>query len=279
MPADEGHLMDASWGGSAVYENCNFYNFPSTKNWCGGNVRLIALGADRPDNQGITKFTKTLFSDVGQDVLAYLVAPSPGWANLDDCGDFPCTAPNNVVVKFENTLFGGDINPDKMNANFQIISNNPSAVKNYTGCSLVSKWNAFYCQNSNIGVLLMESLDSDGWKRMITPINVTNYDFGSVNTLNTFMDHIWDGFYTGQLRMPRWPSIIQTGVGMNYEIVYSGTPPSNQRFSLRADGPVTIKIDYTKPGVYGIVNADLNKQITANPWSDALRGPSPVTGK
>ena len=96
----------------------------------------------------------------------------------------------------------------------------------YDDCNKVNTWNAYYCTNDNLGVLLFESLDSDNWKRMVSPIYVRNNATGSLNTLNTFMDHIWDGFYTGQLRMARWPSIIETGQNYTYDVVYSGTPPS-----------------------------------------------------
>lgn len=60
---------------------------------------------------------------------------------------------------------------------------------------------------------------------MITPIFVENAALNSSNKLNTFMDHIWDGFYSGQLRLSRWASIVQTGSSMSYEIKYTGTPP------------------------------------------------------
>lgn len=39
------------------------------------------------------------------------------------------------------------------------------------------------------------------------------------------MDHVWDGFYTGQKRMSRFPVLIETG--FNYDIYYTGTPPEN----------------------------------------------------
>ena len=46
-------------------------------------------------------------------------------------------------------------------------------------------------------MLLFESQDDDKRSRMITPIQITNEVTGFSNTLNTFMDHVWDGFYTG----------------------------------------------------------------------------------
>jgi hypothetical protein len=70
-------------------------------------------------------------------------------------------------------------------------------------------------------------------KRTFSPMIIRNNDTGFANTLNEFMDHVWDGFYTGQIRLSRFPSIIETF--KNYEVLYTGTPPSNQRFSLIAD--------------------------------------------
>ena len=32
--------------------------------------------------------------------MAYLFTPPATWANLDDCGDFPCTAPSNALLDF-----------------------------------------------------------------------------------------------------------------------------------------------------------------------------------
>ena len=49
------------------------------------------------------------------------------------------------------------------------------------------------------------------------------------------MDHVWDGFYTGQVRLSRWPSIVQVGNTQTYEIKYTGTPPEKQRFTLHAE--------------------------------------------
>lgn len=98
--------------------------------------------------------------------------------------------------------------PANTDTSFQIISNNPSNAKGYSTCRLVKEWNSYYCNNDNLGILLFESLDDDKMKRMVTPIYLTNDAFGVTNVLNTFMDHIWDGFYTGQVRLSRFPTIV-----------------------------------------------------------------------
>jgi hypothetical protein len=46
------------------------------------------------------KFVDTVFNNVDQDALAYLYSPPWAWANPDDCGIFPCTAPNNELIQF-----------------------------------------------------------------------------------------------------------------------------------------------------------------------------------
>lgn len=45
------------------------------------------------------------------------------------------------------------------------------------------------------------------------------------NMINSFMDHVWDGFYTGQTRLSRFPIIAYSPPGAVYDIVYTGTPP------------------------------------------------------
>ena len=35
--------------------------------------------------------------------MAYFSSPNPGWANLKDCVEFPCSAPLNVLFDFTDT--------------------------------------------------------------------------------------------------------------------------------------------------------------------------------
>lgn len=110
-------------------------------------------------------------------------------------------------------------------------------------------------------------------KRMVSPIIVESVNLTAVNRLNSFMDHIWDGFYTGQLRMSRWPALIQTGNNFVYNINYTGTAPSVQRFTLIADaGAVIVRIRYTRPGAY-VIKDQAGNLIKANEWDNTLRMP------
>ena len=55
----------------------------------------------------MVEFYDTKFVDCDGDALAYIMSPKPGWANIKDCGDFPCTAPLNVLLHFFDSEFEG----------------------------------------------------------------------------------------------------------------------------------------------------------------------------
>lgn len=61
------------------------------------------------------------------------------------------------------------------------------------------------------------------------------------------MDHVWDGFYTGQIRLPRFPSLVSTPRGAVYDITFTGNPPKSQLFALRHSkrgSGMTVRIAY-----------------------------------
>ena len=117
-------------------------------------------------------------------------------------------------------------------------------------------WSAGRCQNSKLGILLFESLDSDTEDRTIQPVNITSEETGYTNDLNAFMDHRWDGFYTGQVRLSRFPAQIETDV--DYQVEFTGTPAKSFRFNLIADsGAMKIKIPYDSTGSYVVFANDI----------------------
>jgi hypothetical protein len=67
------------------------------------------------------------------------------------------------------------------------------------------------------------------------------------NNLNAMMDHVWDGFYTGQKRLQRFPSIFQGERGSIYDLNFTGTPAKHMKFTLRSQIKTTgstIRIAY-----------------------------------
>ena len=53
------------------------------------------------------------------------------------------------------------------------------------------------------GLLTLTGRLSD---RSVQPVIITNDATGYSNKLNSMMDHVWDGFYTGQKRLSRFPA-------------------------------------------------------------------------
>lgn len=90
---------------------------------------------------------------------------------------------------------------------------------------------------------------------------------GYENVLNSMMDHTWDGFYTGQKRLSRFPAQIETDE--DYEMKFTGTPPGSMRYVLKADrGAVKIKIYYPNAGAYAVYVNGVEKEYT--PWDKDL---------
>jgi hypothetical protein len=89
------------------------------------------------------------------------------------------------------------------------------------------------------------------------------------NKLNSFMDHTWDGFYSGQIRITRFPTLVDAYRGSVYDIVYTGTPPKKQLFELYADGTdigMVVRIAYPSAAAYQVkIN---NEYVPMNDWSD-----------
>ena len=157
------------------------------------------------------KFVGCTFKNVDENSMVYFKDSPQSWANLSDCGQWPCTAPENIVLSFTSTKWDGITMPGADSA-FQLVgAGGPNVAGKYNNCeSKMKHWNGYYCNNRNIGLLMFESLDSDTMDRSIQPINILNEETGFNNTLNSMMDHVWDGFYTGQLRLSRFPGQLET---------------------------------------------------------------------
>jgi hypothetical protein len=100
------------------------------------------------------------FVDVREQAMAYIMHPDPGWANINDCGDFPCTAPLNAIIDFSGSTFEGT-KPTWQAKDFQIIANNSGFAPYIEGCKPYSGMNAYLCKAEKLGVLLFESMDED----------------------------------------------------------------------------------------------------------------------
>ena len=52
------------------------------------------------------------------------------------------------------------------------------------------------------------------------------------NKVNSFMDHTWDGFYTGQKRLSRFPILVNAADKSVYDFIFRGTPAKKLKFTL-----------------------------------------------
>lgn len=204
--------------------------------------------------------------------------PPEKWNNVDDCVGFPCTAPSNVILEFRNTKFTGLLSPKTRQRDFQIISDTAGASENISDCDFREAMNAWVCENDYIGMLMFIGDDEDWEDRTVAPVYVTNEETGFSNKLNSQMDHVWDGFYTGQLHKSQFNSMIET-TG-NYEIEYSSTPFDLMRYELRATrGLIKIKVKYWAAGSFEVYAdgqkvepTDFDKEIGAQGELTMYRG-------
>lgn len=109
---------DPSWGGNTLYENIRFKNFNTSTTWCGTMQRLFAINGLSPDYNPEVRLVNPIFENVHFDTYAYLFTPPNDWATIDDCGQFPCTGPNNILIKAINATFIGPNLPANQAPNF-----------------------------------------------------------------------------------------------------------------------------------------------------------------
>lgn len=201
---------EGNWGGTYTINRCKFSKFIG-KSMCGENSVIFQGNPMGSDKTPPHFFNDCTFTDVDNTGWAFLKKPDPKWANVKDCGNFPCTAPNNIIFSFKGTKFEGKTKPDKTPADFVIVPDDATVGGTYPGCTHFKEQQIYVCELSNIGLMMFENLDSDAWDRAIQPIFLKNAETGFNNTLNAMMDHIWDTFYTGQRRMARFPAALLTG--------------------------------------------------------------------
>ena len=99
-------------------------------------------------------------------MLTYFFEPPQKWANLADCGDFPCTGPKNTLFSFTNTKWTGLEGPNALK-DFTLIPTIPTYTENFPDCKEMKSINGHICTNNDLGILVWESQDPDSIDRSI----------------------------------------------------------------------------------------------------------------
>jgi len=86
------------------------------------------------------------------------------------------------------------------------------------------------------------------------------------------MDHVWDGFYSGQIRMSRFGSVFEASRGSIYDLTFTGSPAQKMKFTLngmsRSMG-ATIRIAYPSAMSRSIVKD--GSIVEMNQWEDSIQ--------
>lgn len=106
---------DAAFNTEVHLENVKFSGF-SASTRCESKQHVFARNPYAAEYIPTHNFKKTNFENVEHDALAWIEKPDPFWAAIDplttpdNCGDWPCTGPENAVLKFQETTYsGGDL--------------------------------------------------------------------------------------------------------------------------------------------------------------------------
>jgi hypothetical protein len=140
---------DACWTGGYSLEGNKFINFDG-KTQRGKDLKAFDMNPTSPDFFPIVKGKDNEFIDCDDSGFGNFYDPPEGWANVKDCGNFPCTAPWNILFKMQDTKFTG-IQPTfaiRATSSFELIADNPGFAPYVPNCEFLSDNNMWVCQEN-----------------------------------------------------------------------------------------------------------------------------------
>jgi hypothetical protein len=110
---------DAAFNTEVYLERVNFYDFTKLT-LCEKRQRVFERNPYAADYIPLHNFMSSNFENIEEEALAWIEKPNPKWAAIDpettpdNCADWPCTGPENVAMKFEQTTYtpNGDLTED-----------------------------------------------------------------------------------------------------------------------------------------------------------------------
>lgn len=165
-------MSNAARGNTCKFSKVVFKDFPGTGTRCSTSaVRVFEIHPKASDLIMQHIFENIELKNVKSESLLFIMDPPKGWANLTDCVEFPCTAPENVLLSFVgDTKLTGTTSITLPNEPFDIISDNPGFHDALTGCTRNTEWNANVCNGDDMAILEFESLDGDRMDRSVQPV-------------------------------------------------------------------------------------------------------------
>jgi hypothetical protein len=191
------------------------------------------------------------FDKVLEEQILYYQDPNPAWAGVN-CGGFPCSAPNNIVLKITSfkkstrsqIMFNIPNNPKwkvkslkciEPNLNINGDTSISSFLKNgvtlipnkftLSDCKIVNSWNGMICPSErDIGMVVIQSVEKEANTRTVAPVLVESYKDNFSNKVNGYMDHDCEVGYPSFKKTPVHGSLIT--FNKNYKITFTGSVPS-----------------------------------------------------
>lgn len=103
---------EGAWGGEIVVNNVRFSNFRKAQTACQNKQTVFQRNKYASDKIPMHKFNGCKFIDVDEESLVWFEDSPWSWANISDCGQWPCTAPENIVMSFLGTTWDGITPPN-----------------------------------------------------------------------------------------------------------------------------------------------------------------------
>jgi len=152
--------------------------------------RVFGFTVTMPDYFPAQEFDDVTFTNVEDGALIQFFEPPTKWANIADCGDFPCTGPLNTMYMIKDAKFEGDIKPLISLPSFYLIPNNEAVAQKLSiSCLKKLDYGGYLCADfKKLGILMFESLDDDRRDRSMQPVYISQNGQSERNKLNSFMD-------------------------------------------------------------------------------------------
>jgi len=269
---------NGAFGGKVEVSDVTFKKFADVTR-CGREQFVLERNPTSADYIPMHTFERTTFESVADSALAEIEKPNPDWATTspietaENCGNITCTGPENVVLSFKNTVASTELGEFSLSSSqetaFQITSRNTDLLSGVGTCTDHPDQLSYRCENTALGILIFESLDPDNEDRDLQPVYMIDEN-NNINKINSFMDHSWNGFYTSQKRLQRFPGLVQAGT--NVTVQMNGTPPKDMRFALKAganEGGMKVLIPFVGPVAFSVYAAEGGgelEKVTANPF-------------